>query len=68
MQRTAIVTGGTGGLGAAVTQTLLDDGFRVVVRAFNSGTQHDAPTRETPALTMKQLREIALSPEWDRYR
>ncbi len=31
MQRTAIVTGGTGGLGAAVTQQLLDHGWRVVV-------------------------------------
>jgi NAD(P)-dependent dehydrogenase (short-subunit alcohol dehydrogenase family) len=35
MQRTAIVTGGTGGLGAAVTQRLLDDGFRVVVPWFD---------------------------------
>src|SRR4051795_1017400 len=31
MDRTVIVTGGTGGLGAAVTRTLLDDGWRVVV-------------------------------------
>ena len=31
MERTAIVTGGTGGLGAAVTRTLIDDGWRVVV-------------------------------------
>jgi NAD(P)-dependent dehydrogenase (short-subunit alcohol dehydrogenase family) len=31
MERTAIVTGGTGGLGAAVTARLLDDGWRVVV-------------------------------------
>src|SRR3954468_9603225 len=31
MQRTVIVTGGTGGLGAAVTHTLLEDGWRVVV-------------------------------------
>jgi NAD(P)-dependent dehydrogenase (short-subunit alcohol dehydrogenase family) len=30
-QRTAIVTGGTGGLGAAVVARLLDDGWRVVV-------------------------------------
>src|SRR3954452_11565591 len=34
MERTAIVTGGTGGLGAAVTGTLLDGGFRVVVPWF----------------------------------
>jgi NAD(P)-dependent dehydrogenase (short-subunit alcohol dehydrogenase family) len=31
MERTAIVTGGTGGLGAAVTSTLIGDGWRVVV-------------------------------------
>jgi NAD(P)-dependent dehydrogenase (short-subunit alcohol dehydrogenase family) len=35
MERTAIVTGGTGGLGTAVTQRLLDDGFRVVVPWFD---------------------------------
>jgi NAD(P)-dependent dehydrogenase (short-subunit alcohol dehydrogenase family) len=31
MDRTAIVTGGTGGLGSAVVSRLLDDGWRVVV-------------------------------------
>jgi NAD(P)-dependent dehydrogenase (short-subunit alcohol dehydrogenase family) len=31
MERTVVVTGGTGGLGAAVTRTLLDGGWRVVV-------------------------------------
>lgn len=31
MGRTALVTGGTGGLGSAVTAKLLDDGWRVVV-------------------------------------
>ncbi len=31
MKRTAIVTGGTGGLGSAVTARLIDDGWRVVV-------------------------------------
>src|ERR1700730_1335072 len=31
MDRAAIVTGGTGGLGAAVVTRLLDDGWRVVV-------------------------------------
>ena len=30
MGRTALVTGGTGGLGCAVTERLLDDGWRVV--------------------------------------
>jgi NAD(P)-dependent dehydrogenase (short-subunit alcohol dehydrogenase family) len=31
MERTIIITGGTGGLGAAVTKRFLDDGWRVVV-------------------------------------
>jgi NAD(P)-dependent dehydrogenase (short-subunit alcohol dehydrogenase family) len=31
MARTVLVTGGTGGLGAAVTRAFLDDGWRVVV-------------------------------------
>jgi NAD(P)-dependent dehydrogenase (short-subunit alcohol dehydrogenase family) len=35
MERTVIVTGGTGGLGAAVTRTLLDAGWRVVVPWFD---------------------------------
>lgn len=63
--------GGDKGVAGAVmwtVDTLRTDGFRVVVSALNAGTQHDAPTRKTPALTKEQLREIALSPEWDRYR
>src|SRR3954469_7192597 len=35
MDRPVIVTGGTGGLGAAGTRTLLDDGWRVVVPWFD---------------------------------
>jgi NAD(P)-dependent dehydrogenase (short-subunit alcohol dehydrogenase family) len=35
MGRTAIVTGGTGGLGSAVTRAFLDDGWRVVVPWVN---------------------------------
>src|SRR5581483_2729118 len=31
MDRTAIITGGTGGLGSAVVSRLLDDGWRVIV-------------------------------------
>jgi NAD(P)-dependent dehydrogenase (short-subunit alcohol dehydrogenase family) len=34
MDRTVVVTGGTGGLGAAVTGALLDEGWRVVVPWF----------------------------------
>ncbi len=29
---------------------------------------HAAPSRAKPALTVKQLREIALSPQWGRFR
>ncbi|WP_121717323.1 hypothetical protein, partial [Streptomyces sp. E5N91] len=45
-----------------------DDGFRVVISEFNNGSAHGQPTREAPALTMDQLREIALSEEWDALR
>ncbi|MFE2433264.1 hypothetical protein [Streptomyces sp. NPDC059409] len=45
-----------------------DDGFRVVISEFNNGSAHGRPTREAPALTMDQLREIALSEEWDKLR
>ncbi|MFF9843676.1 hypothetical protein ACH414_13585 [Streptomyces sp. NPDC020422] len=44
--------------------TLAADDFRVIVSAFNSGTQHDAATRAEPALTTEQLKRIALSPKW----
>ncbi|MEU8617971.1 hypothetical protein [Streptomyces sp. NPDC048623] len=44
--------------------TLAEDGFRVVVSAFNAGTQHEAATRAEPALTTEQLKAIALSPKW----
>src|SRR5919108_3349117 len=46
MERTVVVTGGTGGLGVAVTRTLLDDGWRVVVpwydeRELERVAEHD---------------------------
>ncbi|NEB07666.1 hypothetical protein G3I32_01980 [Streptomyces coelicoflavus] len=44
------------------------DGFRVVISEFNNGSAHGRPTRDAPALTMDQLREIALSEEWDALR
>ncbi|MFF0589314.1 hypothetical protein ACFYWD_25490 [Streptomyces sp. NPDC003781] len=43
-------------------------GFRVVISAFNTGDQNKDATRDAPALTMEQLRKIALSTEWDRLR
>ncbi|MGI5377884.1 hypothetical protein ACQEV2_27285 [Streptomyces sp. CA-251387] len=48
--------------------TLRTDGFRVVVSAYNADGPHAAPTHAKPALTARQLREIALSPTWDRFR
>ncbi|MFF3329110.1 hypothetical protein ACFYWX_06030 [Streptomyces sp. NPDC002888] len=44
--------------------TLRTDGMRVVISAFNARTQNTDATRPAPALSMKQLREIALSPKW----
>ncbi|MGW8764862.1 hypothetical protein ACWGN5_20385 [Streptomyces sp. NPDC055815] len=44
--------------------TLSPQGFRVAVSAFNAGAQHEAATRAEPALTMEQLKELALSQRW----
>ncbi|MFD3992138.1 hypothetical protein [Streptomyces sp. NPDC058548] len=46
--------------------TITPEGFRVVVSAFNAGTQHEAATRAEPALTMEQLKSIALSLRWQK--
>ncbi|MFE0252028.1 hypothetical protein [Streptomyces sp. NPDC059010] len=48
--------------------TMRPDGFRVAVSAYNADGPHAAPSRAKPALAVKQLREIALSPKWDRFR
>ncbi|MFJ4468904.1 hypothetical protein ACIP2X_15630 [Streptomyces sp. NPDC089424] len=58
--------GEKGGEGVVMwtADTLREDGLRVVISAFNSGAQHTPATRETPALTARQLREIALDPTW----
>ncbi|SDM94860.1 hypothetical protein SAMN04487981_10340 [Streptomyces sp. cf386] len=64
-------SGGDKGVDGAVmwtVDTLRPEGFRVVISALNAPTQHDAPSRETPALTKKQLREIALSWKWEQFR
>ncbi|MEV7975215.1 hypothetical protein [Streptomyces sp. NPDC086519] len=55
---------GVAGVVMWTADTMRKDGFRVVVTAFNAGTEHSPATRATPALTMKQLRAIALSPKW----
>lgn len=58
--------GEKGGEGVVMwtVDTMRADGRRVVISAFNSGRQDTAATRDQPALTMAQLREIALSPQW----
>ncbi|MDH6220238.1 hypothetical protein [Streptomyces pseudovenezuelae] len=58
--------GEKGGSGVVMwtVDTMRPDGRRVVISAFNSGAQDTPATRATPALTMKQLRAIALSTEW----
>ncbi|MDX3540527.1 hypothetical protein PV721_40790 [Streptomyces sp. MB09-01] len=48
--------------------TLRTDGLRVVVSAFNTANQSGTATREQPALTLDQLKEIALAPGWNRTR
>ncbi|MCW5253974.1 hypothetical protein [Streptomyces sp. SHP 1-2] len=64
---TSRAPGEKGGPGVVqwTADTLRPGGLRVAVSAFNSGTQHGAATRDTPALTMAQLEAITLSPEWD---
>ncbi|MFD3566679.1 hypothetical protein [Streptomyces sp. NPDC058667] len=60
--------GEKGGSGVVwwTVDTITPDGFRVVVSAFNTGAQHEDATRAEPALTMEQLKTIALSTDWLR--
>ncbi|PWI17748.1 hypothetical protein DI272_29000 [Streptomyces sp. Act143] len=44
--------------------TVRINGLRVVISAYNQGGPHDAPGREKPALTIDQLKTIALSSAW----
>ncbi|MFJ9719034.1 hypothetical protein ACIRPQ_24390 [Streptomyces sp. NPDC101213] len=59
--------GEKGGEGVVMwtVDTMRADGRRVVVSAFNAGSQTTAATRPEPALTMAQLRKIALSSQWE---
>ncbi|MCX4744169.1 hypothetical protein OG455_01340 [Kitasatospora sp. NBC_01287] len=49
---------------AETAEALRPDGTDVLVTAFNSPGFDDAPTCPAPALTMDQLKAIALSPKW----
>ncbi|MFF0477968.1 hypothetical protein [Streptomyces sp. NPDC004284] len=46
--------------------TMTPEGFRVIVSTFNSDAQYKAATRNEPALTMEQLKALALSPKWQK--
>jgi NAD(P)-dependent dehydrogenase (short-subunit alcohol dehydrogenase family) len=59
MERTAIVTGGTGGLGAAVTRTLLDHGWRVVVPWFDERELDRVPEHDRLELVQADLTDPA---------
>ena len=55
MQHTAIITGGTGGLGSAVVGRLLDDGWRVVVPWIVDGELERLPERDGLELVKADL-------------
>ncbi|MCX5207366.1 hypothetical protein OG897_38940 [Streptomyces sp. NBC_00237] len=55
---------GVSGIVMLTVDAVGPDGRRVVISAFNSDTQHSAPTRRQPALTVEQLKAIVLSPTW----
>jgi NAD(P)-dependent dehydrogenase (short-subunit alcohol dehydrogenase family) len=55
MSHTAIITGGTGGLGSAVVGRLLDDGWRVVVPWIVEGELERVPAREGLELVQADL-------------
>ncbi|MET7690793.1 hypothetical protein ABZT06_22935 [Streptomyces sp. NPDC005483] len=44
--------------------TMRADGRRVVISAFNAGTQNEPATRQAPALTIAQMRAMALDARW----
>ena len=55
MGQTAIITGGTGGLGSAVVGRLLDDGWRVVVPWIVEGELERVPARDGLELVQADL-------------
>ncbi|WP_438293173.1 hypothetical protein [Streptomyces sp. HUAS TT7] len=59
-------SGEKGGAGVAmwIADTVRPDGFRVVISAFNTGNQNKEATRPEPALTLDELKKIALDPRW----
>ncbi|GAA3373813.1 hypothetical protein GCM10020367_35230 [Streptomyces sannanensis] len=64
--KTAKRPGEKGGEGVVSwsADTMRPDGFRVLVTAYNSGAQITRATRAEPALTVEQLKAIALDEKW----
>jgi NAD(P)-dependent dehydrogenase (short-subunit alcohol dehydrogenase family) len=57
MRGSAIITGGTGGLGAAVTRAFLDAGWRVVVPVFDEKERERVPAHERLVLEPADLND-----------
>jgi NAD(P)-dependent dehydrogenase (short-subunit alcohol dehydrogenase family) len=55
MARSALITGGTGGLGAAITRAFLDAGWRVVVPLYDEAERERAPAHERLVLEAADL-------------
>jgi NAD(P)-dependent dehydrogenase (short-subunit alcohol dehydrogenase family) len=55
MTGSALITGGTGGLGAAVTRAFLDGGWRVVVPVFDERERERVPAHERLVLEPADL-------------
>ena len=59
MAGSALITGGTGGLGAAVTAAFLDGGWRVVVPVFDESERERVPAHERLVLESADLNDPA---------
>jgi NAD(P)-dependent dehydrogenase (short-subunit alcohol dehydrogenase family) len=59
MAASALITGGTGGLGAAVTRAFLDGGWRVVVPVYDDAERERVPAHERLVLESADLFEPA---------
>jgi NAD(P)-dependent dehydrogenase (short-subunit alcohol dehydrogenase family) len=58
MAGSALITGGTGGLGAAVTRAFLDGGWRVVVPVFDARERERVPAHERLVLEPADLSDL----------
>ncbi|MFF1476595.1 hypothetical protein ACFVYD_03225 [Streptomyces sp. NPDC058301] len=60
--------GEKGGAGVVwwTVDTIRKNDLRVVISAFNTGNESAPATRATPALTMAQLKAIALDAKWEK--